>query len=117
METKMPTTGVDFMNKERRKTTRTELWFDAVAYAESDYGVIKGSVHNFGAKGMFLKTTERFPENSDVEITVLFRTKIPSELSGIKGKVVRTSYKGMGISFTEIDLVAFRKCMISIMED
>jgi|GEM_PF-3772848 len=105
------------MNKERRKTTRTKLWFDSVAYVESEYGVIKGRVRNLGAKGMFLKAKERFPENSEVEITILFRTKAPCELSGIKGKVVRTSYKGMGISFTEIDLVSFRKCMISIMEE
>ena len=105
------------MKKERRKTTRTKLWFDSVAYVESEYGVIKGSVRNLGAKGMFLKTKDRFPENSDVEITILFRTKVPSELSRIKGKVVRTSYKGMGIAFTEIDLAKFRKCMISIMED
>ena len=105
------------MPKQRRKTTRTELWFDAEAIVKSDHGVITGKVENLGSKGMFLETPERIPKKEDVEIKIIFKTENPTELSGIKGLVIRHEDKGIGIQFTEIDLKLFRECMTSIMED
>lgn len=105
------------MPKQRRKTTRTELWFDAEAIVKSNHGVITGKVENLGSKGMFLETPERIPRNVAVEIKIIFKTESPSELSDIKGLVVRHEDKGIGIQFTEIDLKLFRECMTSMMED
>ena len=104
------------MPGEKRKTSRTKLWFHAEAIVKSDYGTTRGKVDNLGAKGMFVETAKRFAENSEVEIRILFKSEIPSQLEGIKGTVTRNTYRGMGIRFTEIDLDRFRECMISIME-
>ena len=105
------------MPRQRRKTTRTELWFDAEAIVKSKHGVITGKVVNLGSKGMFLETPERTPRNVEVEIKIIFKTESPSELSDIKGLVIRHGDKGIGIQFTEIDLKLFRECMTSMMED
>jgi len=105
------------MPEQRRKTTRTELWFDAEAIVKSKHGVITGKVVNLGSKGMFLETSERIPRNVEVEIKIIFKSESPSELSDIKGLVIRHEDNGIGIQFTEIDLKLFRKCMTSMMED
>jgi hypothetical protein len=105
------------MPEQRRKTTRTELWFDAEAIVKSKHGVITGKVVNLGSKGMFLETSERIPRNVEVEIKIIFKSESPSELSDIKGLVVRHEDKGVGILFREIDLGDFRECMTSIMEN
>ncbi len=105
------------MPKQRRKTTRTDLWFDAEAIVTSEHGVITGRVGNMGSKGMFLETPERIPRNVEVEIEIIFKSESPSELSDIKGLVVRHEDKGIGIQFKEIDLKLFRECMITMMED
>jgi hypothetical protein len=106
------------MPKQRRKTTRTELWFDAEAIVQSnDHGVITGKVENLGSKGMFLETPERIPRNVEVEIKITFKSESPSELSDIKGLVVRHEDKGIGIQFIELDLKLFRECMTTMMED
>jgi hypothetical protein len=104
------------MKKQKRKTTRTKLWFDAEAIVKFDYGTIKGKVDNLGSKGMFLETSEKIPKNSDLEIKIIFKSESQSELSDIKGTVIRCEDKGMGIQFTEIDLGVFRECMTSIMK-
>ena len=105
------------MQTQRRKTTRTELWFDAEAIVTSEHGVITGRVGNMGSKGMFLETPERIPRNVEVEIKIIFKTENPTELSDIKGLVIRHEDKGIGIQFTEIDLKLFRECMTTMMED
>ena len=104
------------MEKQRRKSTRTKLWFDAEAIVKFDFGTIKGKVDNLGAKGMFFMTSQKIPQNSDVEIKLIFKSKKQSELPDIKGTVAWCEDKGMGIQFTEIDLKVFRECMTSIME-
>ena len=105
------------MPEQRRKTTRTELWFDAEAIVKSKHGVLSGKVVNLGSKGMFLETSEKMPRNVEVDIKIIFKSESPSELSDIKGVVVRHEDKGVGIQFKEIDLEDFRKCMTSMMED
>ena len=105
------------MPEQRRKTTRTELWFDAEAIVKSKHGVLSGKVVNLGSKGMFLETSEKMPRNVEVDIKIIFKSENPSELSDIKGVVVRHEDKGVGIQFKEIDLEDLRKCMTSMMED
>ena len=105
------------MQKQRRKTTRTELWFDAEAIVTSEHGVITGRVGNMGSKGMFLETPERIPRNVGVKIKIIFKLESPLELPDIKGLVVRHEDKGIGIKFTELDLKLFRECMTTMMED
>jgi hypothetical protein len=105
------------MPEQRRKTTRTELWFDAEAIVKSKHGVIAGKVKNLGSKGLFLETSERIPRNVEVEIKIIFKSGRPSELSDIKGLVLRYEDKGIAIKFTEIDLKLFRECMTFMMED
>ena len=104
------------MPKQRRKATRTQLWFDSEAIVTFEYGKIKGKVDNLSAKGMFIETSQHIPEYSEVEIKIIFKSKIPSEISGIKGTVIWSRGKGMGILFKEIDLDRFRECMSSMME-
>lgn len=104
------------MQKQRRRTTRTKLWFDAEALVKSNHGVITGKVSNLGSKGMFLETSQKIPRNVEVEIKIIFKSESPSELSDIKGTVIRHEDKGIGIQFTEIDLELFRDCMTAIME-
>jgi hypothetical protein len=104
------------MEKQKRKTTRTKLWFDAEAIVKSNHGVIRGKVDNLGSKGMFVETSQKIPRNVEVEIKIIFKSESPSELSDIKGTVIRCEDKGMGIQFTEIDLKLFRECMAAIME-
>ena len=104
------------MKKQKRKTTRTKLWFDAEAIVTSNHGVITGKVDNLGSKGMFVETSQKIPRNVEVEIKIIFKSESPSELSDIKGTVIRHEDKGIGIQFTEIDLGVFRECMTSIME-
>ena len=104
------------MPKQRRKAARTQLWFDSEAIVKFEYGKIKGKVDNVSAKGMFIETSQHIPEYSEVEIKIIFKSKIPSEISGIKGAVIWSRGKGMGILFKEIDLDRFRECMAAIME-
>ncbi|MBE9541978.1 MAG: PilZ domain-containing protein [Proteobacteria bacterium] len=104
------------MPKQRRKATRTQLWFDSEAIVKFEYGKIKGKVDNVSAKGMFIETSQHIPEYSEVEIKIIFKSKTPSEISGIKGTVIWSRDKGgMGILFKEIDLDRFRECMAAIM--
>ena len=104
------------MQKEKRRTTRTELWFDAEAIVKSNHGVITGKVNNLGSKGMFIETSQKIPRNVEVEIKIIFKSESPSALSDIKGTVIRHEDKGIGIQFTKIDLELFRECMTAIME-
>jgi len=104
------------MPKQRRRATRTQLWFDSEAIVTFEYGKIRGKVDNLSAKGMFIETSQHIPEYSEVTIKIIFKSKIPSEISGIKGNVIWSRGQGMGILFTEIDLDRFRECMSSMME-
>ena len=104
------------MPRQRRKTMRSRLWFDARAIVKFDYGTIRGIVHNLGARGMFLRTSQRIPEYSKVEVKIMFHSKVPSVLSGIKGTVIWCTDKGIGIRFTKVDLDRFRGCVTSIMK-
>ena len=103
------------MPKQRRKATRTQLWFDSEAIVTFEYGKIKGKVDNLSAKGMFIETSQHIPEYSEVEIKILFKSRIPSEISGIKGMVSWSRGHGMGILFTEINMHDFQDCMAAMM--
>ena len=104
------------MEKQRRKTTRTDLWFDSEAIVKYENKTIKGKIKNLGARGMFLETSQKIPKNTNLDIKITFRTENPLELSDIKGTVIWCGDKGMGIGFTKIELERLRECMSSIMQ-
>ena len=104
------------MAKQRRKTTRTDLWFASEAIVTYEDKTIKGKINNFGARGMFLETAQKIPKNTKVDIKITFKSENPSELSDIKGTVIWCGDKGMGIGFTKIELDQLRECMTSIMQ-
>lgn len=108
--------GDMIMTKQRRKTSRTDLWFASEAIVTYENWIIKGFVNNLGARGMFLETLQKIPVDTDVEVEIIFQSKNPSKLSNIKGTVSWCGDKGIGIRFTEIDLELLRECMTSMME-
>ncbi|UCF92672.1 MAG: PilZ domain-containing protein [Desulfobacterales bacterium] len=101
---------------EKRKTTRTQLWIESEATVNYQGRQIKGKVGDIGAKGMFLETPEKIPEKSQIELTIVFQSKKPVQLSDLKGTVVRCGKNGVGIAFKQIDMSRFRECLLAIME-
>ena len=103
------------MTRQRRRASRTQLWFDSEAIVKFEFGKVRGKVDNLSAKGMFIETSQHIPVFSEVEIKILFKSRIPSEISGIKGIVSWSRGHGMGILFTDINMDDFQDCMAAMM--
>lgn len=68
---------------------------------------INGDVENLSTRGMFMKTNENIPLNSDVDVSI-YLSGTTSELSlKISGVIIRKEDRGVAVVFKEIEMDSF----------
>jgi hypothetical protein len=91
-------------NEQRRKV-RVEFRSEAtVTYKEK---TITGNISNLSMKGLLLESTERFPVDETVDITIKLSGSTTDLSVRILGKVLRHEENGMAIEFKEMELDSF----------
>lgn len=60
--------------------------------------VVEGELDNISLKGIFLRTTQKIPENASLMITIYHRTK-DQQICQLKGHVVRSTGDGVALEF------------------
>jgi len=90
---------------EKRRLSRVQ--FEQEAEVRLNNEVVKGNVLNLSLNGMFFSTKKKLEINKEVEIIIYLTATTSSLTINVKGLIVRTSDKGSGIQFTDVDIDSF----------
>lgn len=60
--------------------------------------IVEGELDNISLKGVFVRTTQKIPENDSLMITVYHHSK-EQQICRLKGHVVRSTDEGVALEF------------------
>ena len=94
------------MGSEQRKRTRVDF-VTTVTLIAGDRELKKMASTNLSLKGLYVKTKERLPPDTPVDVRLELSGASSRVLLKMRGKVARIDKGGMGVDFTEVDLDSF----------
>ena len=92
-------------DQEKRNISR--ITFRTNATVKKDGSVIQGGIRDLSLKGVFIKTQDSLPVQSDVDIEIHLSGAATDLSVQVNGTVVRNSPDGIAFKFSNMDLDSY----------